>query len=239
MAERRQAPRRRDQLRPLMPLAALWLGACCLLVAMVLQNQVPYEDLLLDPTYASGLPWYMGMVSNLGVLGWTAAAVSGGLGSWTAQMANRRGAAMMLAGGSLLTVLLLFDDLFQLHVLVKPLLGLPKWSAYLVYGSAAMFWVGTQAVEIRRTRYGLLVAAATAFAVSLLLDQLAPAFDLSARGALVAEDSAKFFGILAWAQYFVLTSVDIVRSILNQLANQSQKTPVDEPQRVKVGLGHQ
>jgi len=57
-----------------------------------------------------------------------------------------------------------------------------------------------------------------AFSASVVADQLGvPGLD--EQGSLLAEDACKFLGVLAWAQYFTLTSADIAASIVNELRN--------------------
>ena len=45
--------------------------------------------------------------------------------------------------------------------------------------------------------------------------------------ATIAEDGAKFLGILSWAAYFALTSVDIARSVLQETHTKRGDAPAD------------
>ncbi len=216
MAERRTNRTGLSRLRPLLPLAAIWLVGLTILLGLALQRRVPYEQLLLDPNSLNEVPWYTGLVSNLGVLGWTTGAATGFFGAWVARYGGRADAAALLGRGAVLSTVLLLDDLFQLHVAVEPLLGLSKPVIYLCYLLVAAWWVGTQRREIRRTRSELLLASVVAFGASVVADQVGvPGLD--EQGSLVAEDACKFLGVLAWAQYFTLTSADIAASIVNEL----------------------
>ena len=218
MAERRSNRTGSSRLRPLLPLAAIWLAGCSLLVVLMVQRQVPYDELLLDPNNINKVPWYTGLVSNLGILGWTTATATGFFGSWIARYGGRSAAATMLGRGAALSTILLLDDLFQLHVAVKPLLGVSKPMVYAGYLVVAAWWFSTGRDEIARTRTELLLAATTAFGGSIVIDQLGSALlGLDEAGALLLEDACKFLGVLAWAQYFVLTSSDIVESIVTDL----------------------
>ncbi len=205
-------------LRPIAPLAVLWFGGSVLLLALVKQNAVPIEELLLDPTSYNKLPWYTGMISNLGVLGWTTATVAAAGAGWVSRLGGRQRAAQMLRGGSLLSALLLLDDLFQLHIVVSKTIGTPKAGFYAMYFGLALWWSVGAAAELRRTRWPLLAAAGAAFGGSVVVDQLGTPSELS----LLVEDSLKFLGILAWAQYYVLTARDITRSIVG-----SRLTPAE------------
>ncbi len=188
------------------------------MVGLVLQRQVPYDELLLDPNSVNRVPWYTGLVSNLGILCWTTATSTAFFGSWLARYGGRRAASVMLGRGAVLSTILLLDDLFQLHVAVKPLFGVSKAAVYLAYLIVAAWWVLTQREEIRRTRSELLLASLGAFGGSIVVDQIGAQLPLlDADSALLIEDACKFLGVLAWAQYFVLTSSDIVKSIVTEL----------------------
>lgn len=218
MSERRTNRTGLSRLRPLVPIAIIWTMGLTFLVGLALQRQVPYDQLLLDPNNVAGIPWYTGLVSSLGILGWTTATVTGFFGAWVAHYGNRPAASRMLFHGAVLSAVLLFDDLLQLHVILKPAIGIPKMAVYVTYLVVALWWVVGQWRELRRTRSELLVAAGGAFAVSIGLDQVADLLPwLSPDQILLLEDAAKFLGVLAWAQFFTLTSGAIVTSIVTEL----------------------
>ncbi len=243
MTDRRADNRRSRRRHQLGPLIVLWSIASLLLTLLAVQQLVPYDQLMLDPNRSLAVPWYFGLLSNLGVLAWTVAAVSGMLGSWISHAAGRRGASTMLATGSALTLLLLLDDLFQAHVGIAKLFGLPKASVYVAYAVLACAWVGSNWKEIRRTRWRVLLAATMALGTSVVFDQGASIIGMNPSFALVIEDGAKFLGALAWAQYFALTTKDIVGSVLDELTAKASKLSSDSPERDKslerefVGLG--
>lgn len=212
MTERRSGPSWRSGFRPLVPLTVLWLLGSAFLVTMVRQNGIPYADLLLDPAQFDRRPWYTGLISNLGVLGWAVAAVAAGGGGWLAGIGGRDQAGQLLRGGSLLSGLLLLDDLFQFHIIVPKTLGAPKMAFYGLYAGLGTAWAYSNRSEFSRTRWHLLVAALLALGGSAFIDFAGDGRSTS----LLAEDSAKFLGILAWALYFVLTVGDISRSIVWQ-----------------------
>ncbi|MEM8922962.1 MAG: hypothetical protein AAGD35_05625 [Actinomycetota bacterium] len=207
--DRRTPSAWRRSVRPFAPLLGLWATASLMLWVLVRQDGIPYEEFLLDPSQYGGRPWYVGLISNLGVLGWTAAAVSSGIGAVAAIRGGRPGAAGFLRAGATLSTLLLLDDLFQLHIIVPRTLGLPKVSFYGLYAVLAGWWILGSVSELLRTRWPLLGAAAGALSVSVVVDVVGGGREWS----LVAEDSAKFLGILAWALYFVTTTTDIVGSL--------------------------
>lgn len=210
MPDRRTRPSTVAGLRPLLPLAASWLAGSALLLVVIRQEVIPREQLLLDPSSYSRVPWYAGMVSSFGILGWTTATVAAAAGAWIARIGDRPPAACLLRGGSLLSALLLLDDLFQLHIVVTGTLDIGKVDVYLIYLGLGSWWAITNRREAWRTRWPLLVAAVAALAGSAIADQVGPASETG----VVVEDSLKFLGILAWAQYFAVTGRDIAASIV-------------------------
>ncbi len=212
--ERRTRSRIAEQMRVLGPLAAAWSCGAAALLALLGNGPSSDARLLLDPAAVAGLPWYTGLISNLGVILWAVATVSAMSAARIARLGNRHGAAAYLTQGGGLSVLLLFDDLFQLHSAVLPeLIGTPKSFVLLVYLTALAGWMLTNVEQVRRTRWMLLAASALALAVSIVIDQFAPGQTWS----LIAEDSAKFLGIIAWALYFHLTGTDIAGSVVGSL----------------------
>ncbi len=175
------------------------------------QRTVAVEDLFLDAAYLTGEPWYTGVLSNLGVLGWTAGTVAALGGAWVAGQTDRPSAARFLRGAALVSALFLADDMLQLHADLLRFTGLPKPLRQLLVVAPAVLWLVRYVGEIARTRWVVLVGALAGFGLSLAVDALRLT---ESSVALFVEDSAKLLGILAWAQYLVLTSVDITRSTI-------------------------
>lgn len=215
MAERRRRRALGDQLPSLTPLLAAWVIAGSLLAGVAHQRSVAVEQLFLDPAFLSGRPWYTGVLSDLGVLGWTAATVAALGGGWVAAQTDRPSAARFLRAAAVVSTLLLADDLLQLHADLLQFTGLPKSVRQLLIVAPAAIWLVRYAGEIARTRWGVLAGALGGFAVSLVADSLSPERSIAG---LLLEDGAKLLGILAWAQYMVLTSLDIARSTIRDAA---------------------
>jgi len=224
MPDRRSPYHLGSALRPLAPLAAAWSAGATLLFFLRWQSAISTEQLVLDPNSYHRLPWYSGFVSNLGILGWGMAAMSAGFAYWACRQVGRTRAQEAFGAGALLSSLLLLDDLFQLHIVVPTYLGLPKASFYGLYGVATVVWLASNWVELSRTRWQLLSASALVFSLSLVADQLV----YPSSQQLLLEDSLKFLGIVAWAQYFVLSSTDTVRSIIEQSWPYSGQIPTGE-----------
>ncbi|NNK91405.1 MAG: hypothetical protein HKO87_03155 [Acidimicrobiia bacterium] len=200
-----------DQVSVLVPLLLVWGGGVIVLWAILGASASDDAQLLLDPAAAAGMPWFTGLISNIGVLAWTLGAVAAAAAAHIAHLGQRPGAARFLRHAAAVGGLLTFDDLFQLHASVFPkVFGLPKGAVLFIYGVGVAIWALTHAEEIVRTRWGLLFAAGVAMSLSVAVDQLSTGQDW----ALLAEDGAKFLGILAWAAYFTLTARDIALSVV-------------------------
>lgn len=225
VAERRTRRSIAAGLEPLGRLAAIWAIAAALLLGLFEQNAVPPEALLLDPSAYNRLPWYTGLVSNLGILGWTVAATAAATGARLGRLAGRDSATRFLRAGAMLGILLLLDDLFQLHVVVAQQLGIDKASFYGLYGLLGLGWIVEHRAEALRTRWALLIASGLVLGGSGVIDQVLA----TSATALIMEDALKFLGILAWAQYFVLTTTDIARSIVDQQAADRPVEPGSPP----------
>lgn len=219
MAERRRSQHYRDQLRPFIPLVAVWALGLITLAATLGQGVIRHETLLLDPVATGGLPWYTGLISQLGAVVWCIAACAAAFGAAVSRLDGRTGAFRFLLGACGVGTLMLVDDLFLLHSNVLPrVTGLSKTMVLATYALLIMLWLARSLGEIARTRVHLLVATGGALGLSVIADQLGLA--------LWMEDGPKMLGILAWATYLTTTSWDITRSIVTAArADARQRTP--------------
>ena len=192
------------------PLLAVWGFGTLVLGASAAHGKV--DQLFLDPAYVNGGAWWTGLVSQLGVLGWTIAVVSAAWAAWIARHTGRSSAARFLARGALASLVLLTDDLFGVHSMFWVLgpLGKPFGLALVLSPVAAWLWFFR--TDILRTRWMLLAGAFLGNALSILGDTLGQG-SISDQ-AVLFEDGPKFLGILAWATYFIASTYDIARSAL-------------------------
>lgn len=206
----------------LVHLGAVWFVGAVFLFLVGMQQFAPVEDLLLDPSAVGGRPWYVGLVTSLGVLGWAAAVGGCAVTSFVARHAGRDSAADAFRTASFLWLLLLLDDLFLLHSSLFPqLFGVSKSAVLVAELILAVLWVVQFGREIIRTRWLLLIAAAGAFAWSLGVDTVVAPLD--GRG-LLWEDGPKLLGIIALATWSVVTATDILRSIVTTEREGDQPT---------------
>lgn len=231
VAERRRGFSFRRQLTSLAPLGVLWfLGLSLLFIARV-QTATPLRTLFLDPAYLTGSPWYTGALSNLGILVWTAGVVFAIAGAWVARRIGRASAARFLAFGALATLILVLDDVFALHAgPLKHALGGSKNAAQVLVVLPVVAWVLAFYADIQRTRSVLLFAALASLAGSVVVDV---GVSLGGDSRLLVEDGMKFLGILAWSQYFAITSRDIAASAITSVLRDSDVAPL--PQAAEAG----
>ncbi len=210
--ERRARRPARERASTLKRLVVAWSFGVCGLAVVALQTSVPVESLLLDASVVGGGHWYSGLVTSLGVFGWTVAAVSLLGGAHISRLCGRRGAAGALGSFGVIVLVLLFDDLLLLHSSVVPrVIGGPKWLLLAFEFGVVGAWAVRFRAEIVRTRWELLIAAGLSFAWSVGFDRFPLTSD---RWALVVEDSGKMLGVLALATWAVSTTLDLVGSLV-------------------------
>ena len=226
-----EQPRRRSWRTPgpvLVPLGVVWLGG--LAVLALAADRADPQVLFFDPAFSGSDPkWYVGAISQLGVLGWAIAVLSAGWSAWFAHHVGRPKAARFLARGAMATAVLLFDDLFAVHAAASGILSVPKPVLAVLITMPCGIWAVRHLDDIQRTRWPLLLASVACLALSMAVER-ATGNSLGPRATL-AEDGPKFLGVLAWATYFALTSFDIARSVLTQThtrrTDEATPAPVD------------
>lgn len=172
------------------------------LFAIAWDHAIPFGNFTRDPMSLANAAPYFGLLSNIGILFWCAAATLcfflSSLAPTTGGDLSRR---FFLCSG-LLSLLLLLDDFFQLHEVVLPsLLGIRQRYVLLFYLLLAATFRASFRETIRRHHPLLLALALAFFAVSLGED----IFALAAEPChYLVEDGAKFFGIICWFNYFAL-----------------------------------
>ncbi len=178
---------------------------------------VSIEILLRDPLQSANLPFYMGFVSNVGILGWAAGASFCGLAWGVLRRTRNHPMVPFFALGGLLLAALGLDDFFIIHEEVVPVMLFPEdgWlhisekGVFAFYGVFALvFLIRCRRVILNETPFGLLAAGMGFLAASLVVDVLGISSIVHDRGnRLLVEDGAKLLGILCWAGYFATTAL--------------------------------
>ncbi len=213
--DRRRSEPIRQQLRVVIPLIPVWVCGLAIMGAVALGNRHLVDDLLLDANFTAGVHWYVGVVTYLGILSWTTAAVSAAWGAWLCSLGGRTEARRFLVASACLTTYVMADDLLQLHAdLIPRVTGLAKQQVELVLMLVVVVWLGRYWRQIVRTRWAVLGLAGLALFTSIVVDAL-PWYG-NPRLELLIEDGAKLLGNLGWATYFVSTARDIGRSVFDE-----------------------
>jgi len=164
---------------------------------------------LRDVVATGKLPFFAGFVSQLGGILWSAA-LAICLFGWI-MMQRRPGeftsSKRFLLQGSLLTGLLLLDDIFLFHEEVAPeYLHISEPIVFAVYMVVGIVFVFSNWKEILSSEYIILMIAFGMFATSIFLDALPlDSFHLRyfwEQLELFLEDGFKFAGIATWLTYF-------------------------------------
>lgn len=164
-------------------------------------NRIRLGTLTRDPSAVLNGPFYIGFLSQVGALVWcTTAAICFFSAAMLSQRDRSARIVQFLVASGLITMMLLVDDLFQLHETVAELsLGV---SEHVVYGLYVLITAGYLVrfrQTIRRTQYWPLVLCALWFAGSILIDLLPN----ESQWSYFVEDGLKFCGIVTWCAYFV------------------------------------
>lgn len=181
----------------------IYLPLSAALLALVFISQqvgIPFESLTRDPAATFDAPFYTGLLSQIGVLTWSAATTIC-LFSWVVLrrcvVQPDRGSFWLASG--LVSGMLLVDDLFLVHESVAwHLLGLSEAAVFSMYGLVLVTYLWWHRQTIWRSDYLLLALSFMLFGASLAIDQQY----LPLTDPVVVEDSLKLFGIVTWCWYF-------------------------------------
>jgi hypothetical protein len=182
-------------------ISAFFLG---IVLGLYWWRGIPVGVLTSDPTSFMGYPFYVGFLSNLGILFWSGTAA---ICLFSARLISKRKTASpwgrYLYVSGFLTLLLTLDDLFILHEDVLPhYLYLPE---HLVYGT----YLGIVLIYIIRFRHVILETEYPLLGLALITLSLSVTFDiypsLGGNPSLV-HDGLKFIGIVSWLIYFTRLS---------------------------------
>ncbi|MCP5025050.1 MAG: hypothetical protein GY929_02090 [Actinomycetia bacterium] len=205
------APSGRSESRsPLVAVAVTWLAGMVLFALIKGQSRVPAGYLTRDPQTTTEEAWYLGLASSLGAVGWAVAAAVMGFGAILARTwAAPRSSVRLLAAGSMITTVLLLDDILLIHddILFRAL-GSER-PTLVAYGIAFIAWLLAARSRFDRRATGPLLATLAGFTGSLAVDQV---WHSDSDWRLVVEDGAKFVGIWSWAVFSVVFTLDQLKS---------------------------
>jgi hypothetical protein len=169
-----------------------------------------------DPLAVTGSHPFIGFVSNLGAVFWSCATAVC-LFSYIVLSDHRKRSdfRFFVLFGGLLSLLLLFDDLYMLHELFyRKYLGLNEKFVFLIYGVLILFYLVRFRKRILESEFLYLAMALALFALSIAVDRLPE--DLLPVHHLF-EDGPKFLGILSWFGY----QLSVCRQAMSQALSHS------------------
>jgi hypothetical protein len=153
-------------------------------------------------------PFYIGIVSTLGFILWGATITICFFSYFFLRrvVPGAKDALFLLCSG-LLSLLLLSDDMLQMHEVVYPLIfGIDEKIVYMIYGALTLLYLIYFRDSILRNEYPLLIIALGIFGISMA----AEIFLNSLHGQVFIEDGAKFVGIAMWLAYFLQVSFRLI-----------------------------
>lgn len=170
----------------------LAFAALCIPVAGKLLWGIPPENMLRDGVSVMEAPAYTGVISNLGLVLWGAAAAICLL-----MAAGGRGPRGLWAWAGGITLLLLADDGLLIHDnLLRNYTSVPEHLLYALYALLLLFYLWRYRETLWRGEPLLLALSFAWFAASLGVDALDGVVDIPALW--LWEDGAKLFGIVSW-----------------------------------------
>ena len=183
-------------------LLVLYLPIFALLFLVVLaavsSRDIALSSLTRDMAAVAHVHPLIGVVSNIGILLWCATAVICLFSSSLLRQQGLHAEARFLLWGGLMTIVLLFDDLFMIHEYIAPIHFHVNEKVVLAsYVCAAGAYLLSQRRLILAANYQMLATALVLFTASVLVD-----LTESHGWWNLAEDSFKILGIASWLGYF-------------------------------------
>ena len=198
--------------RILFYVASLGLPSLLLLVVLV---QPVYEPkwMFLDSLTAAQLSGdcchtYYGFMSNVGIMLWVATSAALLLAAAVLFGVSAMGVEFRFAlFGGLLSGWLALDDMFLLHELVLPTLGVPQLVVIAIYVALALAYLLLSFRILLRAEYWVLLIGGAGLALSIFVDSF---FHSLLPQLVYIEDSAKFVGIFCWFSFHFLTATRVL-----------------------------
>lgn len=180
-------------------LALLFFVVSVMLIG--LYEGIDLSDLTRDPNAVHRQMAYVGFVSNLGIFIWASTITVCWISAY--MMRPGEGTTVMrsfLKWSGLITMVIAFDDLFQLHETVLPVFtGLTEDYLYLFYIITCFVYTIKFYRILLNKNFVILIFAYLSFASSIIIDEL----EIYSELWIYLEDSFKFTGICMWCFYFL------------------------------------
>ena len=185
----------------------LAIGAICHIIF-----NVPFSNYSRDPIQVlEGKP-YVGAISNVGILLWSASASILFFSAILGTILNiPKRLVQFLVYGGVLTSLMLMDDMFLFHDVIFPeYLNISQNFFYISYGIILIIYLYLYKSVLLTTDYILLLAAFGLFAASVAVDEFVEHV-VELRAEYLFEDGFKLLGITSWFAFFSRTCYLLVK----------------------------
>ncbi len=172
-----------------------------------------------DMAAVAGVHPLTSVVSNLGCFIWFGAGIVA-LFSWqTSRVRMVAGDAQLLLAGAIISLLYAFDDFFMFHEsLATALLGISE-TAVLVALAVATVVYAVSSLWVRPWQQQLWLVLALGFlGTSVVIDTATQWAGVSADWAYLAEDGAKWMGIVLWARHHYLLALRLGQGTMERVA---------------------
>jgi hypothetical protein len=170
----------------------------------------PAHDLTRDPAAVMKGPYYIGLLSNWGIILWSAAAGVCLLAAWLVSERAPRVGTWLLASG-LLTLLLAVDDMFMLHETVFPdVFGIHEKVVYVIYSLLGGAYLLYFLPQILRRHYLFLIVSVFFLGLMVVSDSIGRWVETPT----AIEDSFKYIAIVFWLVFFTKSAHDELAALL-------------------------
>lgn len=178
-------------------------------------HNISLSDFTYDVTVLGGLPFYAGILSQLGIMFWSATAAVCVLAFLLLKRQNKNGPTKRFLFHTIaFTIFLLLDDAFIFHEDIAPnYLGIDQNIIFVLYLLVYLVFFLVNISEILTSEYLLLGFAMVLFAASIFIDVAhlehygLQGLFFSERFQTFLEDGLKFAGIVTWFVYFIRYSI--------------------------------
>lgn len=219
-----------------------------LVILVSLKTGIPLETFTRDPAAVAGekgvsplielsINPFLGIISSLGILFWCVSATVCFFSFFITipkKHVKKSDQSLFLGFFGLITLILLFDDLFLFHETIAPyLLFIPEKIVYACYGVMVLFGIIRFRKVILQSEWIILCLAFMFFFLSLVIDSfpiLSQILNILNLELIILEDGFKFLGIASWVSYFAVVSFQVTKNFINS----ERKSFISLPNRDKL-----
>lgn len=192
----------------------LAFGILALVFLVSRLHQTPFYIYTTDVQIVAGVSRLSGIISNLGIMIWSATAAICFFCALTFRRETRRERLFFLAAG-LLSALLMLDDMLLLHEYIAKYFGFPEMFSFIGYAVLLAAFIVYFRNTIVRTDFRILVLFVFFSGLSIVFDLIPDYFPVVIPNDIFDfEEAFKFLGIVSWFAYFSSAGIMMIRSRL-------------------------